>query len=73
MQMLEQGSIWSILKHHHPNKRLILFAVANKIDKIFVVHPRESINLHQVENNNVSNLRIEDRNPSKKEMYDLKN
>lgn len=39
MYMLKDGAVRSIFKHHHPIKRFILLAVANKVDKVLMINP----------------------------------
>jgi hypothetical protein len=38
MQMLKEGTAWSILKHHHPGEGLIACAVTEQIHEVLVVH-----------------------------------
>lgn len=36
--MLKKCPIWSILKHHHPSKRLFFLAITNEVHEVLVIH-----------------------------------
>lgn len=38
MQMLKEGTTWSILEHHHPGEWLIACAVTNQVHEVLMVH-----------------------------------